>query len=107
MTQPVFHGSEISTLGAAWSEFSHKRAPRIIAAGIACAAAARVALGGFSWRDAAAAAFMLVVYPFGEWAIHVHLLHLRPFRFRGRDVDLVSARAHRQHHENPHRLDLI
>lgn len=100
-------GAEIRTLGAAWREFSSKRAPWIIAAGIVLALAARIAIGGWSWRDVAAAVFMLVVYPFGEWAIHVHLLHLKPFKWRGRRVDLVSARAHRQHHESPHRLDLI
>src|SRR3954470_9812670 len=100
-------GAEINTLGGAWREFSSKRAPWIIAAGIVLALAARIAIGGVSWRDAAAAAFMLVVYPFGEWAIHVHLLHLKPFKWRGRRVDLVSARAHRQHHESPHGLALI
>src|SRR5436853_47858 len=93
------HGSEITTLGAAWKEFGSKRAPWIIVVGIVLALAARIAIGAPSWRDAAAVAFMLVVYPFGEWAIHVHLLHLRPFKFRGRRVDLVSARAHREHHE--------
>jgi hypothetical protein len=68
---------------------------------------ARIAIDGFSWRDIAGVAFMTVVYPFGEWAIHVHLLHLRPFRWRGRRVELPSARSHRAHHEHPHRLDLI
>ena len=103
----MLHGSEIKTLGAAWREFRSKRAPQLIAAATVAALAARAALGAPTWRDAAAVAFMLVVYPFGEWAIHVHLLHLRPFRVRGRKVDLISARAHRQHHEQPHRLDLI
>ena len=50
---------------------------------------------------------MAVVYPFGEWAIHVYLLHLKPFRWRGRRVELVSAASHRVHHEHPHDLDLI
>src|SRR3954469_10625016 len=100
-------GSEISTLGGAWHEFSRKRAPKLIALAAALALAARVALGDWSWRDLAAVAFMLVVYPFGEWAIHVHLLHLRPFKVRGRRIDLPTARAHREHHEAPHRLDLI
>ena len=100
-------GAEISELGPAWREFSAKRAPKIIAAAIVLALAARIALGGFGWRDAAAVAFMLVVYPFGEWAIHVYLLHLRPFRLRGRRIDLPTARAHREHHEDPHRLGLI
>src|SRR3954452_7657163 len=100
-------GSEISTLGGAWREFWRKRAPKIIAAPIALALVARLALGAWSWRDLAAVAFMLVVYPFGEWAIHVYLLHLRPFEVRGRRVDLPTARAHREHHCEPHRLDLI
>src|SRR3954469_9420707 len=100
-------GSEISTLGGAWHEFSRKRAPKLIALAIALALVARLALGAWSWRDLAAVAFMLVVYPFGEWAIHVYLLHLRPFEVRGRRVDLPTARAHREHHEAPQRLDLI
>src|SRR3954469_17070994 len=100
-------GSEVNTLGAAWREFRTKRAPWLIAAAIVVAAGARAALGEFGWRDLAAVAFMLIVYPFGEWAIHVYLLHLRPFRFRGRLVDLPTARSHREHHEEPHRLGLI
>jgi hypothetical protein len=93
------HSSEIRTKGEAWRVFSRKRAPRMIGAAIAGAAALRIALAGFSWRDAAAAAFIAAVYPFGEWAIHVYLLHSR--------LDIVSTRSHREHHEEPHRLDLI
>jgi Fatty acid hydroxylase superfamily len=100
-------GSEIKTLRHAWREFQIQRAPRIMLVAIAAALAARIALGGFGWRDLAAAAFMLVVYPFGEWAIHVHLLHLRPFVWRGRRIDLPTAAAHRRHHSDPQRLDLI
>ena len=107
MSTPRLQGSEINTIGAAWQIFRRKRAPRMIALAIVGTAAARIAIGDFSWRDAAALAFMAVVYPFGEWAIHVYLLHLKPFTLRGRRVDLVSARSHRQHHENPQRLDLI
>jgi hypothetical protein len=51
----------------------------------------------------AAAVAMVVIYPFGEWAIHVHLLHLPPVR----GFELPTARAHRMHHEAPARLDLI
>src|SRR5258705_7606356 len=99
--------SEIKTVSAAWAIFRRKRAPRLIASAIVLALVARIGIGAFTWRDAAAVAFMAVVYPFGEWAIHVYLLHLRPFDLRGRRVDLVSARSHREHHESPQRLDLI
>jgi hypothetical protein len=100
-------GGEVKTLGHAWREFRSNRSPKVIAAGIVAAAAVRIALGAFTWRDAVAAAAMLAVYPFGEWAIHVYLLHLEPFRFRGRRVELATAKAHREHHERPNHLGLI
>jgi hypothetical protein len=101
------YGRDVKTLGQAWYEFRAKRSPKLIAGAIVLVAAARVALGGFSWRDAVAAAAMVVLYPFGEWAIHVYLLHLKPFAFRGRRVELATARAHREHHEQPNDLFLI
>jgi hypothetical protein len=107
MGEPVRYGRDVKTAGQAWCEFRRHRSPWVIAAGIGAALAARAAIGGLGWRDAAAAAAMLAVYPFGEWAIHVHLLHLPPFRFRGHRVELATAAAHRQHHEKPHRLGLI
>jgi hypothetical protein len=107
MSAPALHSSEITTFAEAWRSFRVKRAPQMIAFAIAAALAVRIAIGGFTWRDLAAVAFMLVVYPFGEWAIHVHLLHLKPFKFRGHRVELASARSHREHHEHPHNLNLI
>jgi hypothetical protein len=107
MSARALYGSEVKTPAEAWRIFRRKRAPRIIGAGIVLAFALRLAIGDFTWRDAAAVAFMAVVYPFGEWAIHVYLLHLRPFRLRGRDIDLATARSHRMHHEQPQDLNLI
>jgi sterol desaturase/sphingolipid hydroxylase (fatty acid hydroxylase superfamily) len=101
------YGRDVKTLGQAWKEFRAKRSPKLIAAGIIVTLAVRIALGGVSWRDAVAAAAMLVIYPFGEWAIHVYLLHLKPFAFRGKRVELATAKAHREHHEQPNDLNLI
>ncbi len=98
---------DLETRGDAWSAFRVNGSPKLLAAGIAVAAAVRIAMGAFTWRDAVAVAAMLVVYPFGEWAIHVHLLHLKPLRLRGRLVELPTAAAHREHHERPSRLGLI
>jgi hypothetical protein len=93
------HSSDIKTPREAWTAFSRKTAPRMMAVAIVLAIALRIVIGDFSWRDIAAVAAMFVIYPFGEWAIHVHLLHSR--------LDLPSTRSHRQHHEEPQRLDLI
>ncbi len=100
-------GREVKTVGHAFREFRSNRSPRIIAAGIALALAARLAYGGLGWRDAAAAGAMLVIYPFGEWAIHVYLLHMPPFELFGRRVYLPTARSHWEHHREPTDLGLI
>src|ERR671935_1510290 len=102
------YGRDVKTLGQAWDEFRAKRSPKLIALGITVTLAIRVVVGGLlTWRDLVAAAAMLVIYPFGEWAIHVYLLHLKPFRFRGQRVELGTARAHREHHEQPNDLFMI
>jgi fatty acid hydroxylase family protein len=102
------YGRDVKTLGQAWGEFRAKRSPRLIALGIAVTLAIRVIVGGaLTSRDAVAAAALVLIYPFGEWAIHVYLLHLKPFRFRGERVELATARAHREHHEQPGDLFMI
>jgi hypothetical protein len=100
-------GREVKTLDHAWREFRANRSPKVIALAIAAALVLRLALGGFNYWDAVAGVAMIVVYPFGEWAIHVYLLHAKPFRMRGRRVELPSSAAHREHHERPNYLGLI
>jgi hypothetical protein len=100
-------GREITTLGGAFRDFMRRRSPWLILGAAAVVAAARVAIGDFGWADVIAVAGMLVVYPFGEWAIHVYLLHMKPFRLRGRQVELISSRAHRAHHRTPNDLDQL
>jgi len=100
-------GAEVKTLGHAWREFCTRRSPRVLAAGIAVALVARALHGEFDWRDAVAVGAMLAVYPFGEWAIHVYLLHMPPFQFRGRSVYLQTAKSHWTHHKDPRNLNMI
>jgi hypothetical protein len=57
-----------------------------------------------TWRDAVAVGAMLIVYPFGEWAIHVYLLHAKPISFGGRRFELPTTRDHRYHHRHPNNL---
>jgi hypothetical protein len=90
---------DIKTPREAWQVFSRKRAPRMLFTAVVLAVIARLALGHFTWRDLVAVAAMLVIYPFGEWAIHVYLLHSK--------LDLVSTRSHMEHHADPHDLNLI
>ena len=103
----AMHSREIKTLTEARRALLRKRSPKIMAAVFGAELAVRATLGAPTWRDALAVGLLLAAYPFGEWAIHIHLLHLRPFAFRGRRVELATARAHRQHHEAPNRLDMV
>jgi hypothetical protein len=79
-------GREVKTLRHALREFIRRSSPWVIGGGIVGLAAVRIAVGDVSWRDAVAVGAMLVVYPFGEWAIHVFLLHQKPVEIRGRRI---------------------
>src|SRR5688572_28200656 len=99
------YGREVKTLREAQHQFLRHGAAWLMLAAIAILGAARIAVGDFGWGDAVAVAAMLIVYPFGEWAIHVFLLHMKPFQFRGKKVQPFAARAHRAHHNDPGNLD--
>lgn len=98
---------EVSSLGQARREFLRKESPCVLGAGILVLGLLRPVAGDLTWRDGVAVAAMLAVYPFGEWAIHVYLLHARPIKVRGREIETVAARAHRAHHGDPNDLDMV
>jgi Fatty acid hydroxylase len=98
---------EVSSLGQARREFLRKESPWVIGAGILVLVVLRAVIGDLTWRDAVAVAALLAIYPFGEWAIHVYLLHAKPIKVRGRQVETVAARAHRAHHGDPNDLDMV
>ena len=106
-TRPARWGREVSELRRAGREFLRRESPWVLATGISALVVVRVLVGEVSWRDAVAVAAMLAVYPFGEWAIHVYLLHAKPLRIRGRELETVAARAHRAHHRTPNDLDQV
>jgi hypothetical protein len=97
-------GRDVKTLEDARRQFMAKRSPKLIVAAILILLAVRIWMGDFTWRDAVAVAAMLVVYPFGEWAIHVYLLHAKPIKVRGRQYELPTTRDHRYHHRHPNNL---
>src|SRR2546423_15409794 len=101
------HSREVTSLGRACREFLRRESPWALGTGILALAIVRVFIGDPSWRDGVAVAAMLAVYPFGEWAIHVYLLHAKPVRIRGRERETVAARANRAHHREPNELGMV
>jgi hypothetical protein len=81
--------------------FVRQPSPPYLFGALVLALAARGVQGQFSWRDLVMVAGLIAVTPFVEWAIHVYLLHARPFTLLGRKVEILSAREHRAHHEAP------
>jgi hypothetical protein len=74
---------------------------RWLAGMLAVAVAARVAVGGWRWRDLVVGVVLVALQPFTEWVIHVVILHWRPRQVLGRHVDLTIGRLHRKHHQAP------
>jgi hypothetical protein len=81
--------------------FARQPSPPYLLGAVVLVLALRLAQGQFTWRDLVMVAGLIAVTPFVEWAIHVYLLHARPFTLLGRTVEILSAREHRAHHEAP------
>jgi hypothetical protein len=81
--------------------FARQPSPPYLFGAVTLAAGLRLIQGSWSWRDVVVAAGLIAATPFVEWAIHVYLLHSRPLPLLGRELDVVTAREHRAHHEAP------
>ena len=99
--QPTAYTTPGLTLGDAFGIFIRYLNAKVIAAWFIAAAVVRLVLGGWSLGDLVVAGIILGLQPFTEWVIHVTVLHLRPFRVRGRTIDPILSRRHRQHHQDP------
>ncbi len=67
----------------------------------------RIALGDFTWVDAAIVLGILAYFPLNEWLIHVVILHWKPRTLFGRTLDFGLPRKHRRHHADPWNLSLV
>jgi hypothetical protein len=96
-----------ATIRTALPVFFAHGSPRVLSAALVAAAAARLALGGWSGWDLAPPLVILAVWPLQEWAIHVGILHWRPRRLGRWTLDFQVPREHRAHHAAPGELRLV
>jgi hypothetical protein len=94
-------------LAATGRAFWRYPSPWIIATYLVAALAARVLVGDWAWTDLLAPLVFLALFPVVEWLIHVFVLHWRPRRIAGVEVDSLLARDHRRHHADPRDVPLV
>lgn len=98
--------SAIHTYRDALRVFFSRPGPRTIATAAGTAWLARAMLGPPGPGEIVTAGLVALGWPFQEWLMHRHLLHLKPrARPDGRVVDPIFARRHRYHHEHPDEID--
>jgi sterol desaturase/sphingolipid hydroxylase (fatty acid hydroxylase superfamily) len=97
--------ADVLTLGDCWRSFIRRPSPPMLGFALLVAVVLRVMLGNLSWRDAVMVAGLVALTPPIEWAIHVFVLHARPLRIAGHELDLLAAREHRAHHRAPAKLE--
>ncbi len=96
-----------TTLADEFRFFASSVTPRIIAPTLFVAGAIRTYLGGWTWWDLVIVVGLIAAEPFIEWLIHVFILHWKPKRLFGREMDPLVARKHRAHHSDPRRTEWI
>lgn len=95
------------TLTEAAREFARYPSPWLLGIALIVSLVARIAVGDWRLGDAVLPLIVLAGFPFLEWGIHVIVLHWRPRRIAGIQVDPELARKHREHHVDPRAIPLI
>ncbi|MDD9891884.1 MAG: sterol desaturase family protein [Gammaproteobacteria bacterium] len=80
----------------------------MILGGLAIAAVIfRSQLGAVQTTEWLAALLIFLFWPLLEWAIHVFMLHRKPSKLFGREVDFLLPQTHRWHHADPWNLKWV
>ncbi len=103
------HGPEQTpaTAGAALRTFFAQISAQLLLTLTLACAGLRLYRGDFGWADVVIAAALFAFWPLLEWLIHVHMLHYRPRRLFGREIDFRLPQTHREHHADPWWLERV
>lgn len=95
------------TLGEAFAIFASHLSPVLVMAITAAVIVVRIAVGDWRWQQLLIVAAVFALQPFVEWTTHVWILHAKPRRPFGREIDLYVAKKHRRHHADPRNLEIL
>lgn len=100
-------GSSPRTIAEALPVFLRHGSPIILLIALVLAAALRFWLGQWSLWDSAPVVAIVALWPLQEWLIHVFILHFRPFKVWGWQLDFSVPRKHREHHRQPWNYEIL
>ncbi len=95
------------SLGEVFRTFVRNPSPWIIGTFLVASVVLRIVVGDVRISDALLLVGLLAVQPLVEWVIHITVLHWRPRQWRGRTVDFLLSRKHREHHADPKAPELV
>lgn len=97
----------VPTLPRALQVFVQQESPRLLLASVLVVVTARLAVGDWTWADAAVIGALVILQPLSEWLIHVFILHVEPRGPITGLIDRAAGRSHREHHADPTDLDHV
>ncbi len=97
----------VASLREAAHTFFAYASPRFLAVHSSAAFALRIWWGDFGLLDLVVAGAVACTWPFFEWFLHQHLLHMKPRTVAGHTIDPEFARVHRYHHRHPWNLRAV
>ncbi len=95
------------TLRSTFRKFWGYPSPWMITGTLVTTLGLRLWVGDWRWTDALVPVTLVLAFPFVEWVIHVCILHWRPRRVAGHQIDSLLARKHRAHHADPRDVPLV
>ena len=95
------------TLAGTFGEFWRHPSPWLLLAAWLVTLGWRLAEGDWRLSDLWGPVALVALFPVMEWVIHVFILHWRPRRVAGVNVDSELARDHRRHHADPRDIPLV
>jgi hypothetical protein len=93
--------SALTTYPQALRAWLHFPSPWLLLGFAGLALLLRLDFAPWQWPDLLWMGAGLAVWPWVEWTLHRYVLHMKPWRWRGRSWDLAWSRKHRAHHRSP------
>jgi hypothetical protein len=90
-----------------WARFFHHLNSWLLVVFVLASVVIKLTVYSVTFNDLIIVAALVFIQPFGEWLVHITLLHLRPIKVGRFKFELHVAKVHRLHHEDPKNEKLV